>query len=256
LREAGFQISRDDGRYELTEAPVRLAFGGYEALATLSVLESLAIREPVYGDYLASAAMKLREAIPKEALRFADGGSIEFALDSTSDPPEDPDVIDTLRRATHQSRRVEILYHSLRSDNVRRRTVEPVRVSYAQRAHRLYAYEASERRITEFRVNRIRQANMLPEKFSPETHRRSLDDVRIRLGEKAFTALGKTVVPDEAATIELLDDGGAIVSGTTPSVFWTVRDLAALGPEAEILGGPKLKEEFLSFLKETSAKYS
>lgn len=256
LREAGFEISRDDGRYELAGSPVRLAFTNYETLATLSVLESLAVREPVYGEHLASAARELREAIPTEALRFADGGSIEFALDSASDPPEDPDVIDTLRRATHQSRRVEILYHSLRSDNVRRRTVEPVRVSYAQRAHRLYAYETSEGRITEFRVNRIREADTLPEKFSLEAHRRHLDDVRVRLSEKAFTALGKTVVPDEAATIELLGDGGAIVAGTTPSVFWTVRDLAALGPEAEILGGPKLKEEFLSFLKETSEKYS
>jgi hypothetical protein len=35
-----------------------------------------------------------------------------------------------------------------------------------------------------------------------------------------------------------------------------VRDLAALGPEAMILGGPKLKEEFLSFLRETAEKYS
>jgi len=256
LREAGFEISRDDGRYELTGSPVHLPFGEYEALATLSVLESLAIREPVYGNHLASAAEKLREAIPTEALRFADSGKIEFALDSASDPPEDPDVIDTLRRATHQSRRVEILYHSLRSDNVRRRTVEPVRVSYAQRAHRLYAYETSDGRITEFRVNRIREANTLPEKFSPEAHRRHLDDVRVRLSEKAFTALGKTVVPGDVATIELLENGGAIITGTTPSIFWTVRDLAALGPEAEVLGGPKLKEEFLSFLEETSEKYS
>jgi len=256
LRDAGFEIERRDGRYELRGSPVRIAFDGYETLATLSVLESLAIREPVYGKYLTSAAAKLREALPVESLRFADGGKIEFALDSASDPPEDPEVMNTLRRATHQSRRTEILYHSLRSDNVRRRTVEPVRVSYAQRAHRLYAYELSEGRITEFRVNRILEAKMLPEKFAREAHRRRLDEVRVRLSEKAFTALGKTVVPDDDATIEPTGDGGAIVTGATPSVFWTVRDLAALGPEAEVLGGPKLKQEFLSFLKETSEKYS
>ena len=32
-------------------------------------------------------------------------------------------------------------------------------------------------------------------------------------------------IPDDAATIELMDDGGAIVTGTTPTVFWTVREL-------------------------------
>jgi len=256
LRDAGFEILHKDGRYELIGSPVRLAFDGHETLATLTVLESLAIRDPVYGDDLASAVAKLRDALPEKSLRFADSGKIEFALDFASDPPEDPDVMDTLRRATRQSRRVEIVYHSLRSDTIRDREVEPVRLSYAQRAHRLYAYERQDGRVTEFRINRIRDAHMLPEKFSPEAHRRHLDEVRVRLSEKAFVALGKTVVPDDGATLELLDDGGAIVSGTTPTTFWTVRELAALGPEAEVLGGPKLKREFLSFLAETSAKYS
>ncbi len=256
LREAGFEVERRGGRYELGRSPVRIALDNYETLATLSVLESLAAREPVYGKYLESAVAKLREALPRESLRFADGGTIEFDLHSASDPPEDPETIDILRRATHQSRRTEILYHSLRSGNVRPRVVEPVRVSYAQRAHRLYAYELSGGRVTEFRVNRIRRARMLPEKFSPEAHRRNLDEVRVRLSKKAFTALGRTVVPDAAATIEPTGDGGAIVAGTTPSVFWTVREIAALGPEAEILGGRKLKRDFLSFLKETSEKYS
>lgn len=256
LREAGFEIERRGGRYELLGSPVRIALDDYETLATLSVLDSLAVRDPVYGDHLASAAAKLREAVPRESLRFADSGSIEFAIDTASDPPENPKIIDILRRATHQNRRADILYYSLRSGNTRWRTVEPIRVSHVQRAHRLYAYEVAEGRITEFRVNRIHEANKLPDKFSPEAHRQSLDEVRVRLTEKAFTAIGKTIVPDDAAAIEPLGDGGAIVSGTTPSVFWTVRDIAALGPEAEILGGPILKEQFVAFLKETTEKYS
>jgi len=164
-------------------------------------------------------------------------------------------VIDTLRRATRQSRRVEILYHSLQSDTVRRRTVEPVRVAYAQRAHRLYAYEPEEAKINEFRVNRIGKANMLLEKFSPEAHIRTFEPARIRLNQKDFIALGKTIIPDDDATIELLEDGGAIVEGTTPSIFWTVREIASLGPGAEILGSPKLREEFVSFLKEAMNRY-
>lgn len=256
LREAGFEISHDDRRYELRGSPVRLPFGGYEALATLSVLESLSSRDPVYGPHFASAAEKLREALPEDSLAFADSGGIEFALDSASVPPEDPETLDVLRQATHQTRRVEILYHSLRSDTVRWRLVEPVRVYHAQRAHRLDAYEREQGRVTEFRINRIREAKMQPEKFAPEAHRHSLTPARVRLSAKAFTALGKTVVPDDAATIDLLEDGGAIVTGTTPNVFWTVRDLAALGPEAEVLGGPELKEAFVSFLQQTSDKYS
>ncbi len=255
LREAGFDLRREDGRYELRGSPVRLPLDNYEALATLNILESFAAREPVYGRHLTSAVSKLRGAIPEESLRFADSGTIEFAVSSASDPPEDPEVIDTLRRATRQSRRVEILYHSLQSETVRRRTVEPVRLAYAQRAHRLYAYEPEAAELHEFRVNRIEKAKMLPEKFSPEAHIRTFEPARIRLSEKDFVALGKTVIPDDNATIELLEDGGAIVEGTTPSTFWTVREIASLGPGAEILGSPKLREEFVSFLKQIMNRY-
>lgn len=255
MREEGFRVRSRDGRHELTGSPVRIAFGGYEALATLCVMESLAEREPVYGEYLASAVVKLREAIPKESLRFADSGRIEFSLDSASDPPEDPNVMDTLRRATHRSQRADILYHSLSSGSVRWRTVEPVRVTYVQRAHRLFAYERDENRVTEFRVNRIRQARMLPDKFAPEAHIRNFEPARVRLSEKAFVAYGKTIIPDEKATIELLENGGAIIEGTTPSVFWTVREVASLGPDAEVLVGPDLKRGLVSFLRETLDKY-
>ena len=74
LREAGFGISRSGGRYELRSSPVRIPFTGHEALATLSLLESLAVRDPVYGDHLISAVAKLREALPEQALKFADAG--------------------------------------------------------------------------------------------------------------------------------------------------------------------------------------
>ena len=38
-------------------------------------------------------------------------------------------------------------------------------------------------------------------------------------------------------------------------MFWTVREVAALGPDAEVLGGPELKRQFVSFLEETFKKY-
>ncbi|MDP8948980.1 MAG: hypothetical protein M3N00_01895, partial [Actinomycetota bacterium] len=111
LQEADFDLRREDGRYELRGSPVRLPLDEYEALATLNILGSFAAREPVYGRHLTSAVSKLRDAIPEQSLRFADSGSIEFAVSSASDPPEDPKMIDVLRRATRQSRRVSILYH-------------------------------------------------------------------------------------------------------------------------------------------------
>jgi predicted DNA-binding transcriptional regulator YafY len=255
LQEAGFDLQREDGRYELRGSPVRLPLDDYEALATLNILASFAAREPVYGRHLTSTLSKLRDAIPDESLKFADSGTIEFAISSASDPPEDPKVIDVLRRATRQSRRVDIHYHSLSSETMRRRIVEPVRVAYAQRAHRLYAYEPEAAQVTEFRVNRIGEAKMLAEKFSPEAHIRTFEPARVRLSEKAFVAFGKTVIPDEDATVELLKDGGAIIEGRTPSTFWTVREIASLGPEAEVLGSPRLRKEFRSFLTQTMNKY-
>lgn len=252
LREEGFDLHRKDGRYELVSSPVRLDFGDYEALATLSVLESLASREPVYGEHFASAAAKLREALPEKSLKFADAGRIEFALDFASDPPESPEVMDTLRRATYRHQRLDILYHSLNSDSLRHRTVEPIRVYHAHRAHRLFAYEPEENAIREFRVNRIKTAKLLPDKFAPETHIHSVEPAKIHLAKNAFIAYGKNLIPD--ATVEPTPEGGALLTGTTPSTFWTVRELAALGPDAEVLGGPALRREYLSFLEETLKK--
>ena len=252
LREEGFDIRRANGRYELLASPVRLDFEDYEALAALSVLDSLASREPVYGEHFASAAAKLRAALPEKSLKFADAGRIEFALDFASDPPESPEVMDTLRRATHRHQRLDILYHSLNSNSLRHRTVEPIRVYHAQRAHRLYAYEPEENAIREFRVNRIKTARLLPDKFAPETHVHSVEPARIRLAKNAFVAYGKSLIPD--ATIEPTPEGGAVLTGTIPSTFWTVRELAALGPDAEVLGGTALRQEYLSFLEETLKK--
>lgn len=255
LRGEGFGIVRKAGRYELRSSPARIALTDREALVALSVLESLAEREPVYGEDFRSAAGKLREAIPPDAVRFAGRGSIEFDLDFASVPPEDPEVIDALRQAAHQHRHTEILYHSLNSDTVRRRLLEPVRVFHAQRAHRLDAYDPEHGGIREFRVNRIAEATILPGKFAPEAHRRHREPAKVRLSMNAFVAYGRSIIPDAEATIEPHDDGGATITGTTPSLFWTMRDIAALGPDAEVLGGPKLKSDLLSFLRKTLEKY-
>jgi predicted DNA-binding transcriptional regulator YafY len=96
---------------------------------------------------------------------------------------------------------------------------------------------------------------LLPGKFAPEAHRHSFEPATVRLSSNAFTAYGKTIIPDDMATIERLEDGGAIIEGRTPSVFWTVREVAALGPDAEVLGGTELKRQLVSFLQEALKKY-
>jgi predicted DNA-binding transcriptional regulator YafY len=179
LKEAGFEISRTRGRYELRGSPVRLAFTNHEALATLNVVESLAEPDPVYGEHLASASHKVREALPKEAVRFADSGRVVFDLSFANDPPENSEILDTLRRAAHHNQKAEIYYYSLASASWSRRTVEPLRIFYAQRAHRLYAHEPGKSGLTEFRVNRIKEArNAAGQVLPPSSHQ----EVRSRRG--------------------------------------------------------------------------
>lgn len=255
LREAGFEVRRKDGRYELLCSPARLLFDEYEALATLNVVESLAEREPVYGEHLSSAARKLREVLPERAVEFADSGRVDFDLAFASDPPEDPGILDVLRQAAHRSQKVEMHYYSLSSEGWGWRTVEPVNVSYAQQAHRLHAYDPDRGKVIELRVNRVSEARMLPDKFSPAAHRRRLEGFEVRLSRNAFIAYRKGLFHDPDAEITNLEDGGAIIKGRTPSTFWTVREIAALGPDAEVLGSPQLKEEFLQFLADIREIY-
>jgi predicted DNA-binding transcriptional regulator YafY len=175
--------------------------------------------------------------LPKEAVRYADSGRVEFDLSFANDPPENAEVLDTLRRATHRNQKVEIYYYSLASGSSSKRATELVRIFYAQRAHRLYAHEPGKSGLSEFRVNRIKEARMLPDKFSRQAHIRRFEPVKVRLSEKAFVAYGKTVVPDDSATIEPLEGGGAIITGTTPSVFWSVREIASPGPLPTSISG-------------------
>ena len=96
---------------------------------------------------------------------------------------------------------------------------------------------------------------MLPNKFAPEAHIRTFEPARVRLSKNAFIAYGKTIIPDPSARIERLEDGGAVITGTTPSIFWTVREISSLGPDAEVLGGEELARELTTFLKGTLARY-
>jgi hypothetical protein len=52
------------------------------------------------------------------------------------------------------------------------------------------------------------------------------------------TAVRKTIICSE--TLQL-PTGPQLENARFPSVFWTVRDIAAVGPDAEDLGGPRLK---------------
>lgn len=257
LEEAGYGIEVENGAYGLRFAPIRLPFGRREALAAISALESMAEGEPVYGEHFASAARKIRAALPENALEYVERGDrIGFDLDSAGEPPEDPDVLDVLRRASYRHERVKILYYSYNSGTLAWRTVEPIRIFHKEKALRLKAHDADKGAEREFRVGRIKQIKSLGTKFAPEAHTTRPELVWLRLNEAAFDAHRETIIPDEKATVKRHPDGSATIEGQTPEPFWTVRHVAALGPAATVLGGPKFKERFLDFLHETLDQYS
>ena len=92
LREAGFDLQRKDGRYELRDSPVRLPLDRYEALATLNILASFAAREPVYGRFLDSGPS------PNSATPYPKNRSASPTAAASSSPSAPPVIPPKTRR--------------------------------------------------------------------------------------------------------------------------------------------------------------
>jgi len=156
----------------------------------------------------------------------------------------DPEILDTLRRAVREHRRVHLDYWSYGRDTRTERDVDPYLVHAEDGALYLLAHchrAGGERR---FRVDRINRAVLLDETFDPPAGPRAparvfqADSgdprVTLRLAPEARWVLEAYPIEDRTD----LADGGVEVTLAIAAEPWLARLLVNLGPHAEVLDAP------------------
>ena len=167
-----------------------------------------------------------------------------------------PGVWEGLTRALLERRQVELLYLSPRYEDgrPRRHVVDPhehyfdtTRGHYYLRAYcrRVEGPNGREepRRYITYRVGRILELQVLPQKMSPVPPAAPRYPVEYELAaEVARTGVSRPrwITVRE---VERREDGSALVRGETESPFWAVRTLLHYGPNCRVLGGPEMVRE-------------
>ena len=156
----------------------------------------------------------------------------------------DPEILDALRRAVREHRRVHLDYWSYGRDTRTERDVDPYLVHAEDGALYLLAHchrAGGERR---FRVDRINRAVLLDETFEPlveaaapaRVFQADADDPRVtlRLAPEARWVLD--AYPIEGRTE--LEGGGVEVTMAIAAEPWLARLLVNLGPHVEVVDAP------------------
>ncbi|MEA3340298.1 MAG: WYL domain-containing protein [Chloroflexota bacterium] len=163
-------------------------------------------------------------------------------------------VWEGLTRALLERRQVEFLYLSPQyEDGQPRRHVAAPHERYFERGH--YYLRAYCRRVTgpdgraeprcyiAYRVGRIMELKVLPQKMSPLSPAAPRYSVEYELSPQVART-GVTHQPEiEVREIERREDGSALVRGETENLFWAVRALLHYGSTCRVLGGPEVARE-------------
>ena len=181
LEEAGFPLyddrSHDDGR---TRWHINgQVFKGLAAGLTLAELCALYFSRTLveslsgtpFRDDVASAFEKLASGLTPHMRQFLDQLprviSTKADLMRTRDDPRQPQIVARVLDATLRQRQTTITYHSTSSDRTKTYLVHPYRLAYAQGGLYLLAYVPEYAEVRTFAVERIVEASLLEERFTP-----------------------------------------------------------------------------------------
>lgn len=168
----------------------------------------------------------------------------------------DPDVVEGLQTALATRRRVEFDYLSPKYPNGQSRRHEvdiyepyyfdTVRGHYYLRGwcHRVDGKSGrgnQKREYTHYRVGRISNLQLLPQKLPPSPPPPRRYEVVYRLSANVVVSGVTQRQWIDIQAIEPTEDGGVIVQGTTENIFWAVQELMHYQDMCEVLGGPEMR---------------
>lgn len=250
-------FDRELGGYVAGEATIPLLDLPDEDLATIAWLaQTFTPGSPQHAE-VQGLLQRLKKALAPERREEIERRHTALALDlGRRDEDEIPPAVwDGLTRALVARRRIEFTYRSPQQDDQtpRRHVVDPYERyfdtaggHYYLRGWCHYSEGPRGRRIQnryfDYRLGRIRDLQLLPDKlppFPPPAPRYAVEyvlDARVaRLGVSRQRGI-------EVTAVEMRPDGSALVRGHTHDPFVAVQGLLHYGPNCRVLGGAEVRE--------------
>jgi predicted DNA-binding transcriptional regulator YafY len=181
LEEAGFPLyddrSHTDGRtrWAIQGQAFRIVTAGLTLSELCALYFSRTLLEALSGtpfrDDLENAFEKLGAGLAPHMKQFLD--RLPRVLVSKRDPlrarddPRHQQIAARLIEATLHSRQTSIVYHSQSSDRTKTYLVHPYRLAHAQGGLYLLAWVPEYREVRTFALERIREASLLEDRFTP-----------------------------------------------------------------------------------------
>lgn len=248
-----------------------VSFTLYETMA-LTLAARLVLRQTDESNpHTASALEKLASMLPPGACDYLKE-SAKTLLKKPSDPAY-LSVFEQVAIAWCTQRRLRIHYQSLKSDEVREWLLDPYFVDMTGAGFSTYVIGQASREgrsgLTTFKLDRIRQAQILEEAFeiplgidldgllqSSWGIMVGGEETKVRLRfTPEVTRRVKESMWHPSQTIEDLPDGGCRMTVKVAHILEMIPWIRSWGPDVEVLDPPELRENFREWAKKLSEMY-
>ncbi len=262
------RFSRSEGQYFLGEIEVPLLDLPDEALGTIEWLEkSFSDGDLPHHRAVHSLLDRLRKFLGPARSRDIgrQNGFPDLDLRSRDNDDIPERVWEGLRKAIDEGLEIEFKYASAYSDAPRRHRVYPYKIYFHRGHYYLHGYclhvirpdgrRVDRRRYIPYRLGRILELNVLPNKLPPEPPKARKYKVIYKLAPQIARGGVSRLPYIEVLDVERHKDGSVTVHGETDNIFWAVRELLHYGPNCKVLGGPEILGQIREIVREMARQY-
>ncbi len=220
-------------------------------LAAIALLYKTFTRAGVEGHRVTSFLQRITDLLPQERLAALRPAELSVELREVDDQPVSARVLDIVRRALRERRRLGFRYASTQDEIIRYHEVEPHEVTLRRGHYYLTAYHLTSRapgeaalgvgRRVDFRLQGMLDDDrlcVLPERLPPGPRPQKEYELRYRLRRPAVRHGVSQHFPNMHVT--MLPNGEAEVQAMTMNVWEAVHTLLAYGENCVVLGGPEV----------------
>lgn len=221
----------------------------------------------LYREAAQGALAKLDRLLPEEQraeIAWARRALISTGLNRGDQAAVAP-LLEQLRRAVREQRRVEMLYQGGSRPEPERRQVNPYALVHRWGWWYLVGYCSLRQAVRSFRVDRILELAVKAEEFQPGEGfdiRRYLQEewkvpapVVMRMRFKAEAAFVARAGRNSWERIDELPDGSVEVSFSAPDLYWAASTALSFGPQVEVLAPPELRELLKEWAADIGRRY-
>jgi predicted DNA-binding transcriptional regulator YafY len=208
-------------------------------LEAKALLRALDVVSPVIAAESHSSLQTVRDKI---AQAFG-----QFTLADTPEPhggDGEESAVTTLNEGVRCRRQVRIGYHSRSSNEFSERVIEPYLLRRDQRGWYVEAYDRTKEGRRTFKVEFVRDAELLADEYEPREEMRDLDPElggKVGTARVLFSPARGRYEREGRPDVTMLADGSALALVSYGSLSWLVPEILKHRGEAEVLDPPHLR---------------